>query len=120
MKVIVITGSRKYTDPKPIQTALKQAAGDFLITGDARGADMIAYREAGTLGMGRIAAHAQWDDFGSSAGPLRNGDMVALAKLLRDQGATVECFAFPLYGSVGTRHCTRALVAAGFDVEVVE
>jgi hypothetical protein len=118
VKVVVITGSRRgWKRPDEIRAALQGA--DVLIVGDAPGVDAYAAREAKAMGVYVNKFTAYWDDYGSSAGPLRNQRMVDRAVMFRDDdGANVTCHAFPRDTSIGTHDCKRRLMDAGFAVEV--
>lgn len=116
---ILITGSRDWVDRSTIWGVLNAELvysgeqGIVVVHGGARGADDIADRWAwGHLQAGwpvEVEAHlADWDEYGSAAGPIRNREMVAL-------GADV-CHAFPLKGSVGTYGCMRLARDAGIRV----
>jgi hypothetical protein len=120
VKVVVITGSRRgWKRPDEVRVTLRDA--DVLIVGDAVGVDAIATREAQALKVYVNKFYADWDSYGSSAGPLRNQKMVDRAVRFRDSdGASVTCHAFPAQDSRGTHDCRRRLLDAGFNVEVHE
>lgn len=117
---ILITGSRDWTDEKIIHDVLEEelaatGEGEYLVIvhGGARGADSIAgewaYDKMVRLRPVRYESYrANWADYGKKAGILRNELMVSY-------GAEV-CHAFPLEGSVGTRHCMKAAEKAGIPV----
>ena len=77
---ILVCGSRDWTDRQFINAALKQhcSAGDILIHGDCRGADLLAESVGLRLGMHVIACKANWRFYKNSAGPIRNGIMASL------------------------------------------
>ncbi|AOZ64863.1 DrpA-like ssDNA binding protein [Mycobacterium phage Louie6] len=119
MRRVLITGSRDWVARTAIWNALNaelhqfQHEGIVIVHGGARGADDIADRWAwGARQSGwpvQIEKHeAEWDEHGKRAGVIRNQKMV-------DLGADV-CHAFPLQGSVGTRHCMARAIAAGIPV----
>lgn len=70
-----------------------------IITGGAKGADTVAHDLAVDYGMKTIVHYAEWNRFGKSAGPIRNGRML-------DEEPDVV-IAFPIGKSVGTRHCIK-------------
>lgn len=75
------------------------------------GVDLEARRWADrTLGVTSEGHPANWDQYGKSAGPLRNTLMVKL-------GADV-CLAFPAPGSRGTWDCIRKAVDAGIPTRI--
>lgn len=91
---------------------------DFVILGDATGADDIAYQIAKAWDILYSRHKANWSRYGKRlAGPIRNAAMVAEAKLMRSTGfVEVECHAFPLPGSTGTYDCIEQLEREGFRV----
>lgn len=113
---VLVTGSRSWTDREVIRQALASipvvhralTRNVTVVHGAARGADTIAAEEATKLGMAVEAHPADWERHGKAAGPIRNGEMVAL-------GADVV-LAFPLGRSVGTRDCMRRAQRAGIAV----
>ncbi|AUV62018.1 hypothetical protein KIV63_gp26 [Mycobacterium phage SWU2] len=118
MRRVLVTGSRDWRDRHSVWNALHQELIQFpdgivVVHGAARGADDIADRWAwGMHQMGypvRPEDHpADWNGLGKRAGIIRNQAMV-------DLGADV-CHAFPLEGSIGTRHCMSRAYAAGIRV----
>lgn len=64
-----------------------------VISGGARGADMLAEHWANEMGYPFKPYYAHWDAFGEKAGPMRNSEMV------RDANVIV---AFPYATSYGT------------------
>lgn len=116
---ILITGSRDWADRNTINTVLSrtwwQLGRDFntvLVHGAARGADTIAAELWAEQGLPTEAHPADWRAWGKRAGTLRN-------ELMVDLGADI-CLAFPMSGSVGTRHCMRIAEAAGIPVKSFE
>lgn len=118
MRRILVTGSRDWVARTTIWNALNQELLQFpdgivIVHGGARGADDIADRWA--WGMLQYQCRVQiekypadWELYGKRAGSIRNQQMV-------DLGADV-CHAFPLEGSIGTRHCMARAMAAGIPV----
>jgi hypothetical protein len=113
-------GSRTWDDPRPIAwlvRALKATsvgAPHTVITGGARGADALAARSAGRLGVTLQEYPADWSTRGRAAGPLRNQRML-------DDGAPDVVFAFTddIATSRGTRDMCERAAAAGRPVYVV-
>lgn len=108
MKRVLITGSRDWSLPGPVMTALMAAwneLGPFvLVHGDARGADRMAAGYHARWG-GRVEAHpADWS-IGKRAGFVRNAEMVAA-------GADL-CLAFIRNESRGATMCARLAEEAG-------
>lgn len=141
MKTVVVTGSRKWSDPAPLQAALRGA--DVLIVGDCppdrtsrSSADALALSialrwDVVTQVFAASSARAEflrskgihvelvsdWERDGDRAGPLRNFAIARAASAARKLGE-VKCHAFPLEDSVGTFDCMRKLKTAGFVVEI--
>ena len=141
MRTVVVTGSRRWSDPEPLRAALRCA--DVLIVGDCA-PDPITRSSADALALcialrwdivpqvfAASASRAEflrkkgihvevvsdWERDGDSAGPLRNVAVANAAIAARKLGE-VKCHAFPLEGSAGTFDCMRKLQRAGFVVEI--
>lgn len=120
MARILITGSRHWTDPAPIEGALTQAWTDLgapenvtLVHGACPhgGADLIAADLATERGWTVEAHPADWGTHGKAAGPLRNQTMV-------DLGADIT-LAFPEQSSRGTWDCVKRAREARIPVTVI-
>lgn len=118
MKVIIITGSRDWSDERPITRAVVGA--DLVVHGGCRGADRMAECAARCQGIPTLPMPANWDRYGRSAGPRRNQRIVEVAVALADCGHDVSAYAFPLRESRGTYHCANALLEAGIKVTYVD
>jgi hypothetical protein len=119
--VVVVTGSRNWDWSRvhPVRQALERVLTPGLIPsqvlvvhGDARGLDKLADRVACHLGMNVLSLPAPWDQFGKSAGPIRNQALIDLQPDL--------VLGFPLGASPGTRDCLRRASAANIATTVVE
>lgn len=114
IKVVLVTGSRDWTNQDTVFKALQEHLGDNILGivrhgGCPTGADKMAGNwVASQPGIAVDAISANWDVFGRSAGPIRNKQMVNL-------GADI-CLAFPLGESRGTRGCMRLAEQAGIKV----
>ena len=95
--------------------------GCVLIHGACRGTDEIAAEEMkGVYARGELPGElvldphpAEWTRFGRRAGPIRNGEMVALKPDV--------CLAFPMRGSGGkggTWDCIHQAADAGIPVRI--
>jgi hypothetical protein len=121
MTVVLVCGSREWTDPVPIRDQIsKLCLGDVVIHGDQRGADLIADNEARKLGLQVISSPADWDA-GPSAGPDRNSKMLRmLSRASKVFGQKVNILAFhhdSLLGR-GTRDMVRKSIWGGFRVKI--
>ena len=122
-KVALVTGSRDWLDRDMIWEVLENELPDIIIHGACpTGADDIAgdYACDGSTNAFDIPMAAQWDSVKprATAGPIRNSAMVAMLRLLRDQGHECVVLAFPIGESPGTRDCMRKAKAAGFTIFV--
>lgn len=94
---VLVTGSRHWTDRRAIEEAFAAFAPTLVITGAAGGADRLADRIAEVRGINRCIWPANWAGYGKGGGPVRN-------RLMFDEMGPDLVLAFPLTGSVGTRH----------------
>ena len=75
--IVLVTGSRYWTNRQTIHDTLKELPKDTLIIqGGARGADTLAREVAEELGLEVKTFKAEWDKYGRSAGPIRNQRML--------------------------------------------
>ena len=83
MKVI-IAGSRGITNIKDIVQAVEDAGFEIteVISGTARGVDVLGEQYAEQQGLPVIKMPADWDTYGKSAGYRRNADMAMIANAL--------------------------------------
>lgn len=117
--IILVTGGRDYSDRKTVFRVLDELARnnavDEIVHGGAKGADALA-NEWGKAREMCITTFpvttADWMQHGRSAGPRRNGLMVAFMK--RQIGRKGIVVAFP--GGNGTADCVRQARAAGVSV----
>jgi hypothetical protein len=129
VKVVLVTGSREWTDREAVRTRLAHHDPGHridhetvLVHGAARGADSIAAEIAVEWGWTVLPMPAQWDRDGKRAGPVRNRRMVDVVARLGLCGWDVQVEGFPLGRSPGTRGClTMAERVFGADaVHVTE
>jgi hypothetical protein len=74
---VIVCGSRRWTDARRIRRVLRTLPGGTeIVHGDAPGADRIAGRIAGELGLSVRAVPAEWGRYGKAAGPIRNARML--------------------------------------------
>jgi hypothetical protein len=120
MPRILVTGSRTWTNRTVIQSALRQAWMDLganhhcvLVSGHCPdGADAIAEAWWAQSGMPVERHPANWLQYGASAGPRRNKEMV-------DLGADI-CLAFMVGQSKGTAGTIALAKAAGIPTVIHE
>jgi len=110
-KVLLVCGSRTWTDEEKIRAELEKHKNEgytVLVHGDARGADRIADKAGKDLGYEVIACPADWEQFGRSAGFIRNRQMLLGEHGSVGTGNKVELvLAFHKDGSKGTAHTVR-------------
>lgn len=77
MVKVLVTGSRDWIDPHPIERELKKLPpGTIVVHGGARGVDTIAGFVAKKLGLKVREYQARWQEYGRTAGPIRNREML--------------------------------------------
>lgn len=111
----IIAGSRSLTSQKIVTEAMEAARLEqgihptAVICGEARGADLLGKRWAQANGINVISMPAEWEKHGRAAGPIRNGEMAAIADAL---------VAVWDGESVGTRDMIRKATKKGLKVYV--
>ena len=97
---VAISGNRYWIDHKRIYDALSalDPNKDFVILGDAKGADTIARKACRKLELPHIVYVAHWSKEGRAAGPKRNARMLENADEL-------WYFHHDLKNSKGTLNC---------------
>lgn len=103
---LLVCGSRDARDPKPTYRALERRREKIacIIVGGAPGVDTHAERWGKRNGIPVLRIDAQWRFYGGSAGPIRNGWMLELARPTR---------VLALPGNKGTRDMVQQALAAG-------
>ena len=123
--IIVVTGSRDFVGvgSSDVYEALDTyfvgpLRPDVLYHGAARGVDRAARDWADARGVPTRpfpVTDEEWDTLGLSAGPIRNGRMIAAAAERYDAGDRVTVVVFP--GGTGTSDCTKKARAAGLRID---
>lgn len=123
---ILVTGSRDWTDRHSLEAALNETYwsrpgthivyvhGDCETGADRMCKEWVARMQLNGLSVSEEPHPADWYPNGKldrSAGPKRNGEMVAL-------GPYEQCLAFPLKGN-GTWDCIKRANRAGIAVRIV-
>lgn len=113
---VLVTGDRKWSDPKMIDIVLKAVAelrpfdNIVVVHGAARGADTYADVVARARGYRVEKYPADWEQYGRAAGPIRNKQML-------DTGINlVVAFHDKIEQSKGTKHMIDIAVKAGVKV----
>jgi YspA, cpYpsA-related SLOG family len=117
---VAITGDRRWDDRTfAVYKALLtlDPATDFVILGDAEGADTIARLRCGELGLRHRVHNADWRTYHRAAGPLRNAVMLDdLEDGDPDERREVWYFHDDLPGSKGTKNCVEQARKRGLTV----
>lgn len=112
MYKILVCGGRDFNDLKYMFSVLDCIHAKHNITcvvnGGAPGADSLACLWAARNNVAESVHHADWDNHGKSAGPIRNQLMLELHPDIK------AVIAFP--GGAGTKDMTDRALAAGFPV----
>lgn len=112
-KVILVCGGRNYSDWKTVWRELQRLKPTKIVTGQCdtkENADKLAERWAYMNGIEYQGYPADWRMFGTSAGPIRNSQMLAAEK-------PDLVLAFP--GGRGTRDMINKALRAGYIVKQV-
>lgn len=115
---VIFSGSRRWTDPKPITTVLDQlpVEGTLVVVGydpekrRPTGVDQIVFEEAVKRGFDVECHPADWDRYGRGAGHIRNRQMA--------EGGAERLYAFWDGSSPGTHHMIGVAKMADIPVEV--
>lgn len=128
MRIILICGSREWTDADAIVRELvaheANPDSDTIIQGEARGADLLG--KAAAISLGFTLNHnlfgytARWDRYGKAAGMFRNEDMRQALIQAQREGKDVLVLAFTpdISRSRGTRDMVTRCEQAGIKPEV--
>lgn len=83
---VIVAGSRTFKNYQLLSERLDHLLSELddpiLVSGGAAGADKLGERYAFENLLEMRIYHADWDAHGKSAGPVRNGEMVAFADVL--------------------------------------
>ncbi len=110
-KSIIVTGGRDYTDWERVHASIKCENPDFIVVGDASGADAFTRAYAQKHKIELKVYNADWDTYGKSAGPKRNRKM-----LTENKDATVLAFK----GGKGTKNCVETALSLGMTVVKID
>jgi hypothetical protein len=118
LKAVLICGDRNWKNREAIKREiLKLPKTCIIIEGGARGADLIAYDIGTSEGFHIIDMPADWETYGRSAGPIRNG--VMLKELLKFKpDVKVLAFHENIEESKGTKNMVTISRKNGVNVEI--
>lgn len=112
--IAIICGGRTYSDWDTFEKVLNKLHERFdieqVISGGAKGADMLAEKWCIKNGIFNIIVHANWQEHGRRAGPIRN------AAMLRHHADT--CIAFP--GGIETSNMIEQATRADLQIITVD
>lgn len=115
--VILVTGSRNWTDATSLNEVLTEIAPKMVVQGGAQGADHLARRWCEQTGTPCVEIPALWEAHGNKAGPIRNELMLRIAQTLAAaRNMTVEVVACPLPDSKGTLHMMQLATNANLCI----
>ena len=115
---IIVAGGRDFDNYGLLSSVLTEYIGSnevVIISGTARGADRLGERFAADNGIEVRRFPANWNEYGKSAGIIRNCEMGNYAAQ-----ATGVLFAFWDGKSRGTKHMITFAKKHGLEVHVVE
>lgn len=115
---IIVAGGRDFDNYGLLSSVLTEYIGSkevVIISGTARGADRLGERFAADNGIEVRRFPANWNEYGKSAGIIRNCEMANYAGQ-----ATGVLFAFWDGKSRGTKHMITFAKKRGLEVHVVE
>lgn len=77
---VIVSGSRTITDYRTVKEAIESSPWygkiEHIFVGDARGVDALVLRWCKENGITYTRFKAEWNLYGKSAGPERNGEMI--------------------------------------------
>ena len=110
MSVVLVCGGRDFTNEGLLTQVLDEVSPQRIISGMARGADLMAYNYATRRGIPCDEYPADWNKYGKSAGYIRNKQML-------EQGRPDLVVAFP--GGKGTSMMVDIAKQAGVEVKEI-
>lgn len=112
---VLVCGSREWSDYATIYQSLRDLKDqiEIVIDGAARGADSLGNKAAKSLGLNTVRHWAEWNQYGPSAGPIRNRAMLNLEK-----PTLVLAFHPDLTKSKGTKDMVTIARKAGVEVRI--
>ena len=110
---IIIAGSRTFTDYELLRKACDEniTSQDEIVSGGARGADLLGERYAKENGITVKRFPADWNKYGRSAGIIRNIEMVKYSDML---------IAFWDERSAGTKHIIEIAKKDLLEIKVID
>tara|TARA_Y100000310_G_scaffold341525_1_gene440936 strand:- start:879 stop:1235 length:357 start_codon:yes stop_codon:yes gene_type:complete len=116
---LLVCGDRNWTDKNKIRQEVIELCSiahiSVIIEGGARGADRLAGEVADELDISLLVFPAKWTEFGKSAGPRRNQQML-------DEGQPDQVLAFHnnIQESKGTKHMIDIAQRSNIPVKLIQ
>lgn len=112
-QVILICGSRTWANHKIMKDVLYDEGNmiSLVVHGGCNGADMMAEKICNQLSIPTKIYHAQWEEYGKSAGPIRNITMYR-----NEAPDMVYVFHDNLNESKGSKHMVKVALQDGCKV----
>lgn len=83
--IVLVTGGRDYNNIEVVFDAIAALHAhteiEYIVHGDAKGADSLADEVAKEIGINRVKFPANWTKHKRSAGPIRNRIMIELVQI---------------------------------------
>jgi hypothetical protein len=117
---VIVAGSREFSDYELLRNNLdtllrnriKDGYSITIVSGGARGADLLGEQYAKERGYWIEVWKADWDKHGKSAGYIRNIEMAIHAEAL-------VAFSMLPVGSLGTNHMIKIATERQLDVRII-
>jgi hypothetical protein len=117
---ILITGDRNWTEYQKIESEILKHNPECLILGDCRGVDTLAKKVAIKYNINYVVLKADWNKYGTSAGPIRNKQMIEILVARHEEKKLVLAFHPNIELSKGTKSCLTMAKKYGLDHILIE
>ena len=117
-KIVLVAGGRDLKDKYLVSTVLSRIDIGEIVQGGAKGADTLGKDYAEYIGCSMKEFPANWEEYGKSAGPIRNRQMADYLLEQRDLGIDVRAEIFWDGSSKGTRSMINILLKSKIDTNI--
>ena len=117
-KVVLVAGGRDLKDKHLVSTVLSNIDIGEIVQGGAKGADALGKQHAEYTGCSIKEFPANWEEYGKSAGPIRNRQMADYLLEQRDLGMDVRAEIFWDGVSKGTWSMINILLKSKIDTNI--
>lgn len=115
---VIVCGGRDFSDKKLCFESLDRILTEYddveIVSGHARGADLLGEEYAAKKGLACRVFPADWNKWGKAAGPIRNREMLIYA-----EAEVPVIVAFWDGRSLGTKNMIKQAENAGAEVHIV-